>query len=197
VTAWPTVMVTGHRPKHFTPTQQSWVREELVRLAVKLRDERGMTTGISGMAIGSDLWWADSVVKAGVRLEAHIPFTGQADSWPKDQHREYVRLLGLAADTVTYESAFTMQSFHQRNYGMIHSSSQVVGIWRRGATGGTLSTLKYALSLGYRPVWVNPDERVVEWPTVDAWREIVVRRPLGRSSTGHSAQRGAKEGGRW
>lgn len=74
MTTWPIVMVTGHRPQHLSPGVRPWVRAELERLALKLRDEHGTATGISGMAVGADLWWADAVVKAGLRLWAHVPF---------------------------------------------------------------------------------------------------------------------------
>lgn len=44
---WSAVMVTGHRPQHLHPNVRPWVRDELARLAIKLRDEYGTTVGIS------------------------------------------------------------------------------------------------------------------------------------------------------
>jgi hypothetical protein len=76
---WPTVMVAGHRPQHLHPNVRPWIRAELDRLAVKLRIEHGTTVGISGMAAGADLWWADAVVRAGLHLHAHVPFPQQPD----------------------------------------------------------------------------------------------------------------------
>lgn len=88
MTAWPTVMVTGHRPKYLSPNSRAWVRAELARLAVQLRDFHGMTCGISGMALGSDQWWAEAVLAAGVGLEAHVPFPQQPDKWRDEDKAE-------------------------------------------------------------------------------------------------------------
>ena len=181
MTTWPTVMVTGHRPNHFTHAQQTWVRQALLDLAVRLRDRRGMTTGISGMATGSDLWWADAVVKAGVRLEAHVPFGGQESTWPSDDRHEYHRLLSKAVRIPPPTGTYAKGSFHRRNHAMVRASDQAVVVWRHGDRGGTWATLKYALSLGLRPLWVNPDAQLIEWPTVEGWRQLVVPQPRART----------------
>ncbi|MEV0214270.1 hypothetical protein [Micromonospora sp. NPDC050695] len=45
--AWPTVMVTGHRPQDIPDDVHGWVQDKLNAGAVWLRDERGMTCGIT------------------------------------------------------------------------------------------------------------------------------------------------------
>lgn len=61
---FPRVALTGHRPQGLSPSARDWVPLELERLAVKLRDQHGMRVGISGMALGSDIWWAQATVFA-------------------------------------------------------------------------------------------------------------------------------------
>lgn len=160
MTTWPTVMVTGHRPQHLSPSVHDWVRFELNRLAVKLRDEHGMATGVSGMAIGADLWWADALVTNGVPLWAHVPFPQQPDRWKAEDRVEWQRLLGLAAKTTTYGPDFDVKLLHARNDGMIANSQCVVAVLLPGKTdGGTASAVRKATAVGLPIIHINPEAR--------------------------------------
>jgi hypothetical protein len=161
MTTWPTVMVTGHRPQHLSPSVRPWVQSELARLAVKLRDEYGMTTGISGMALGPDQWWADDVTKAGVKLWAHVPFPQQPDKWKPEDRAEWSRLLGLAADVTTYGSRYDVRLLHARNDGMIEPSAAAIAVrlpWKTG--GGTVDAMRKLMALGKPIINVNPAAKV-------------------------------------
>lgn len=68
---WPAAMVTGHRPKDLPEPVAGWVRGELARLVRKLRDEHGMTRGITGMALGVDQWWARALLAEARSLRRH------------------------------------------------------------------------------------------------------------------------------
>ncbi|GAA0494937.1 hypothetical protein Ade02nite_19460 [Paractinoplanes deccanensis] len=150
-------MVTGHRIQHLTPDMRPWVRAELARLAVKLRDEHGMTAGICGMAIGADLWWADAVVRAGLRLEAHVPFPQQPNKWRDEDRAEWSRLLGLAAQTVTYGDGYDVRLLHRRNEGMIRACSAAVAVFdTRKSAGGTASAVRKLIRAGVPVVHVDP-----------------------------------------
>lgn len=88
-----TCCFTGHRPQKLPwGYDEEW--EDCVKLKIKLACEiermrqKGITTFISGMAIGVDLWAAEIVLdlkqaypKDMIRLYAAIPFEGQADKW--------------------------------------------------------------------------------------------------------------------
>ncbi len=159
--AWPTVMVTGHRPQHLHPDVRSWVRTELDRLAIKLRDGYGTTTGISGMAIGADQWWASSVLSAGLRLEAHVPFPQQPDKWRAEDRAEWSRLLGLASSTVTYGTDYDVRILHQRNDGMIKASDAAIAVFDPAKiTGGTASAVRKLSALGFPVIHVDPVARM-------------------------------------
>jgi uncharacterized phage-like protein YoqJ len=150
-------MVTGHRPQHLRLEVRDWVRAELDRLAVKLRDEHGTVTGISGMAIGADLWWADAVVRAGLRLEAHVPFPQQPDKWRDTDKAEWQRLLGHAAETTTYGTGYSVRLLHARNDGMIRACSAAVAVLDPSKTeGGTASAVRKLLAVNVPIVHVDP-----------------------------------------
>jgi uncharacterized phage-like protein YoqJ len=155
---WPTVMVTGHRPQHLHPSVRPWVRSELERLALKVRDEYGTTVGISGMAIGADLWWADAVVKAGLRLSAHVPFPQQPEPWSPDNRAEWQRLIGHAAWTTTYGADFDVRLLHARNDGMIREAGAAIAVYdQRKTEGGTASAVRKLITAGLPIIHVNPE----------------------------------------
>jgi hypothetical protein len=182
MTTWPMVMVTGHRPQHLRPADRGWVRSELDRLAVKLRDEHGTTTGVSGMALGADQWWADAVVRAGLHLEAHVPFPQQPDRWLAPDQREWRRLLGHASQTVTYGTGYGLHLLRKRNCGMVDISSAVIGVWLAGKVSGTSHALRYALDRGHRPIWVDPETRRTLWPSIETWETMLPRRAQQKAS---------------
>lgn len=158
---WPTVMVTGHRPQHLAPDVHGWVRSELARLAVKLRDDHGMAVGVSGMAIGADLWWADALVGNGIPLWAHVPFPQQPDRWRAEDRSEWERLLGLAVKTTTYGPDFDVKLLHARNDGMIRVSAAAIAVWLPDKhDGGTASAVRKLTAAGTPVIHVNPAVRV-------------------------------------
>ncbi|MCW6003928.1 hypothetical protein K1W54_04930 [Micromonospora sp. CPCC 205371] len=160
---WETVAASGHRPQHLLGFGETdWVRAELARVAVKLRDEHGMTTGVSGMAIGTDLWWAAAVVDAGVKLWAPIPFPHPPDPWRPEDRDEW-RRLRRAADVVTlYGDAYDVRLLHARNDGMLAAADAVVAVWKPSKTsGGTASAVRKAQAMGLPIVHLNPERRTV------------------------------------
>lgn len=164
MTTWPIVMVTGHRPQHLSPGVRLWVRTELRRLALKLRNEHGTNTGISGMAIGADLWWADAVVKAGLKLWAHVPFPQQSDKWRDEDRAEWERLCRKAWRLKTYGGRYDVKTLHARNDGMITETERLdgaaVAVWDpRKTEGGTASAVRKLTAAGLPIIHVNPATR--------------------------------------
>jgi uncharacterized phage-like protein YoqJ len=160
---WSTVMVTGHRPQHLLGFGEAdWVRAELARVVVRLRDEHGMTCGISGMAVGTDLWWAAAVVHAGLKLSAHIPFPQQPDRWRQADRAEWCRLRALADVHTLYGTTYDVRLLHARNDGMLIASAAVVAVWKPSRTsGGTASAVRKARAMGLPVVHLNPERRTV------------------------------------
>ncbi|MFG2046163.1 hypothetical protein ACGFIW_01865 [Micromonospora sp. NPDC048935] len=177
---WPTVMVTGHRPQHLRPESlHDWVRRELDRLALKLRDVHGMTCGISGMALGADLWWADAVHRAGVPFVAHIPFPQQPDPWRRRNPQavaEWHRLRALAAEVVPYgdlaglaehaRKRVVVRLLHERNDGMLAAADACLAVWCPSKRdGGTFSAVEKAHRMRLPMILVNPEARTVTMPS--------------------------------
>lgn len=162
MTAWPAVSATGHRPQHLAPAAREWVRGEMGRIAAKLRDHHGMTVGISGMALGADMWWAACLVDAGVDLWAHVPFPQQADPWRPADRDEWNRLLRVAKKLTTYGGYYDVKTLHARNDGMLKASAAVVAVHDPAKTsGGTASAVRKATAAGLPIIHVDPAARTV------------------------------------
>lgn len=160
--SWDVVAATAHRPQHYTPAETVWVQRELPRVTVKLRDRYGMTTGVSGMAVGGDMWWAAELVEAGVDLWAHVPFPQQPDLWTRATRAEWRRLVDLAREVTVYGDHYDPDLFHARNDGMLAVAQAVLAIWKPSKRGGgTVSAVGKAMKRGLPIVHMNPEDRTV------------------------------------
>ncbi len=141
--AWPFVACSGHRPQYLDPASHDWIRGELDRLAVKLAGEHGTKVGISGCAAGSDLWFASSVHRAGLKLWLYRPYPGPDERWPAQWRDEYAQAM-LDADRVdTLSSEYDIALLQRRNEWMLRDCSALIAVvdpLRK--TGGTVNALK-------------------------------------------------------
>jgi uncharacterized phage-like protein YoqJ len=150
---------------------------EVRRVAFKLAAE-GTETGVSGMALGFDLWWAAAVVDAGMKLWAHIPFPGQPEPWKQPDRDEWQRLLDLATLKTWYGDHYDVKYLHERNDGMRNASEAVVAGYREMKTdGGTASAFEKAWDAGLPIVHMEPDlrdTRLRNVPHVMKWAAVKV-----------------------
>lgn len=163
-TEWPVVSGTGHRPQHLAAQARAWLRDKLRKAACWLRDERGTRVGISGMAIGFDLWWADAIIGAGLTLGAYIPCPQQADRWTAAYRAEWQRLRDLADPAVSRSFAdhYSVGVLHKRNKAMLRDSNAVLCGWlpsRRN--GGTWSAVRAAHAMGKPGLHLDPGAQTV------------------------------------
>lgn len=175
---WPTVALTGHRPQHLSPSARAWTRAELGRITVALRDKHRTRRGISGMALGSDMDWAESLLQAGIPLWPHIPYWQQPERWHVRDREKWLGILGQAArPPVVYGPSPANAWLFARNEGMINvavaDQGMLLAVWIRGKRGGTCEAIRYALTKGMRPTWVDPVSRRTWWPTVADWRAVL------------------------
>jgi hypothetical protein len=165
---------TGHRPRGIPAANLPWVREQAQAVAVWLRDQGGVTIGISGMADGFDLIWADAIVTAGMRLWTAIPFLEQPERFPNPADRdEWARLRALTepgrervfGSIAGLEGAARGARINQllwaRNAGIIGPADFLVCCWdpRRTTRCGTYNAITMAHARGHparAAVNINP-----------------------------------------
>ena len=162
-----TASLTGHRPGGFTPSQQTILKEELVRVIHKLSPN----VAISGMAMGADMWWAETALYNDVPFHAYLPGIDQTKGWVEedkvlwgklvDQAKE-VYLAGVSeiltpvpgakkARTSVMKREYSdhtvsTPAYHARNRAMVDNSDITVVCWN-GHKGGTSTTFDYIRSI--------------------------------------------------
>ncbi|QUE25557.1 DprA-like DNA processing chain A [Microbacterium phage SadLad] len=154
---FPRVMVTGHRAQKIPAESHDWVKLELERLAIKLRDQHGTQIGVSGMALGADIWWAQAVKYAWLDLWAFLPFPQQADRWAPADVALWNEMRSRAAYEVVTAPEYSVGALFQRNEDMLENSDLVIAVWDPTVTsGGTYATVQSAVRRGLPIVHMHP-----------------------------------------
>lgn len=163
---WATVFATAHRD--VPAAGERWTRDNLGHCARWLRDNRSTRVGISGMARGGDLWWAQAVLDAGLDLWAFIPFPEQAATWSKRDRADWqairdaaarIHIVGTIPEGVppAGRSTAVNRLLWQRNDEMLEAADACVGVWVPGRrSGGTHGCLTKAARLRMPGVHLDP-----------------------------------------
>ena len=138
---------TGHRPK-FCPCKYKedhpWLNKLKEDLAIAYKED-GVTTVISGMAIGFDTWIAQVALSLDIPVHAYVPFKGQGSQWPTSSRKEYERILSLSEKVVYISDTYSNEAFLKRDRAMVDAADEVYALLNPESTsGGTFYTVKYA-----------------------------------------------------
>jgi uncharacterized phage-like protein YoqJ len=160
-----TCCFSGYRPNKL-PWGYNEADERCLLLKEKLSDVvsavyySGIRHFICGMALGSDTYFCETVLKfrdehPGVTLEAALPCEDQAASWNEQSRARYFQLL-QQCDTETYISRrYTPECMLQRNVYMVDKSSLLITVYD-GRFGGTMHTVGYAETSGLEIIQIKP-----------------------------------------
>ncbi|MDE6613046.1 MAG: DUF1273 domain-containing protein [Clostridia bacterium] len=149
-----TCCCTGHRPKGF-PYQygidkqkhDTYLKtlEQKIELAVTVY---GMTNFISGMAIGEDMDFAETVLKLRnkypITLECAIPCPNQTLKWDSADKLRYESILKRADEIDLVSKLYTPESMLNRNRYMVDKSELIIAVFNGIEKGGTWYTINYA-----------------------------------------------------
>ena len=163
-----TCCVTGHRAQSLPWGFQERdprcdaLRAELGRTVTELY-ERGYRRFITGMALGVDMIFAETVLDAlppdGALLTAAIPFPGQPDHWPSREQARYRAILERCGERHVLSPVHVTGCMQMRNRWMVDRSSVVIAVWNGQARGGTYQTLNYARRLERQVLLIPSDKR--------------------------------------
>lgn len=147
-----TCCFTGHRPnklKGYDPRDNKELLWEIYKVVEDHIDNRGVTTFISGMALGVDMWAAKMVLRAKrynpeIKLICAIPCLNHENKWNAQSQKEYKKILEQA-DEVFYvtKEEYRPYLMQRRNIWMVDESDYVIAVWD-GSSGGTGNCVKYA-----------------------------------------------------
>lgn len=172
----PAACFTGHRPNKLGGYNESNaimsdVKARLDHAIDYALDHLGITTFISGMALGVDMAAAELVLKKreqfpryGIRLIAAVPFEGQERMWPKQSQERWSEIISQA-DEVVYvcEPGYTAWKMQKRNAWMVDNSALVIAVWD-GTKGGTGNCVEYARKAEHKPfiIRIDPTKEAAE-----------------------------------
>lgn len=144
-----TVAFTGHRPQKLggfgarTPIRVR-LQQRLTQRLQEIRAVHPELTCISGMALGFDLWAAETCAYLGIAFTAAVPFDGQESRWPPDSQEFYRTLLAKAARIhVVCPGGYAPSKMQRRNMWMMDGCNYYVAAWD-GSSGGTKNCIDYA-----------------------------------------------------
>lgn len=145
---------TGHRPKGFPfkydidkhkHTVYLLTLEEKIELAIT---EYGITNFISGMALGVDMDFAETVLKLRnkypITLECAIPCPNQTLIWNNTDKLRYKSILKRANEIYLVSERYTPECMLKRNRYMVDKSELVIAVFNGIQKGGTWYTINYA-----------------------------------------------------
>ena len=151
------VCLTGNRP-HKLPfregsREQQLLTERMKNAVTELIGE-GYRRFITGMALGSDIWFAECVIDLmdvypDIELEAAVPYAGQRDSLAAADRFRYDAVLSRCSKVTMLSNEYTKYCMSRRNRYMV-DNSDVVLVVLYSETGGTANTLAYAKKKGKR-----------------------------------------------
>lgn len=172
-----TVCITGHREKSVPSYGGNPLYRSITLAAVKLMlyryidmaVERGYLNFISGLAVGTDLWAAEYIVKKrksneNIRLIGAMPYLRHAERFPPDYRRLLAEVEKESDLLVTVNGdpdivyglpsgggKRSTELYRERNYFMVDNSSAVIAFLSSGhSISGTAQTVNYANRSGCR-----------------------------------------------
>lgn len=145
---------TGHRPQKF-PFEYGGRGKEYLTYLKELENkiltavtEYSVTYFISGMALGVDLDFAETVLryrkKYSLTLECAVPCPNQTLKWDKKDISRYDRILKKADSVTLVSECYTPECMLKRNRYMVDKSDLVIAVFNGVKGGGTWYTINYA-----------------------------------------------------
>ena len=149
-----TCCFTGHRPDKLPwGTDERDPRCAALKRSIARELEglylRGCRHFISGMARGSDLYFAEAVLELkekypAVTLEGAVPCQSQADRWPEGERTRWRSILDRCDLETMVQQNYDRWCMHRRDRYMVDRSAAILAAFD-GTPGGTMYTLNYAM----------------------------------------------------
>ncbi len=143
---------TGNRPQKlpwgYDESDQRCVaaKAEINNLVLRSIEE-GYKRFVCGMALGGDMYFAESVLEAkkthSIILECAVPFAGQDANWSAANRARYRKILDSADVVTVLSDCFTQWCMHARNRYMVDKSDRVI-VMNYALSGGAFTTVAYA-----------------------------------------------------
>lgn len=152
---------TGHRPERFATSDIPWVQAQIRAVVSGLAAERDDVVALSGMQRGVDLWFAVEAWRAGVPVEAYLPWYGWELKWEEGWQAAHDLIMEQSREIHPIASGYRAGIFHTRNERMIDSADAGLVVFDGRPTGGTYHALGLLQSQGKPYVLIDTGARKV------------------------------------
>lgn len=158
------VSFTGYRPEKlpFFGEDDPLFIDFMKRLRDKISEliADGAEVFISGMALGSDTFCAETVLELkkehpSVKLIAAIPCADQASRWSEKQQEHYRELLEKCDKREVLAEHYYRGCMQRRNRYLVDNCDVLFAIFD-GKSGGTKNTVDYANRVGRKVILLPP-----------------------------------------
>lgn len=162
---------TGHRPKKL-PWRSDETAPECAALKAALTEqiaaliEKGFTHFMSGMAEGTDVWAAQSVLafreeNPALKLHCILPCFNQSEKWSASSQARYRSILEQADSVIFINREDKKDCMLERNRFLVSYAATVLAVYNGERRGGTAATVRYARRLGREVIVIDPLSRSV------------------------------------
>ena len=145
---------TGHRPQSLPwrfreddPRCRD-LKQRLFEAMINAVAEEGVRKFLSGMALGTDIWAAEKVLRLReelpITLTCVLPCRDQDARWSEEAKRRYAAVLEQCDEKILLQESYTPDCFNRRNRYMVDHSQLLLAV-HDGSPGGTRYTIEYAL----------------------------------------------------
>jgi hypothetical protein len=164
----------------------SWAGRELRDKACKLRDEHGTRVGISGMARGGDMRWAQAVLAAGLDLWAYVPFPQQPQWWSRADKAQWRDLLHAATLIRLFSRVYEPRWYFVRNDGILADSDVLVAVYDPSVTAASGTFDTFVKATGQKSARPPAGPVILVTPTFEEVSGPPGELPLARTGSGPS-----------
>lgn len=157
------VMATGHRP----PRLGGYDESDPLNIAIKkaifnsvklLTQSYEKVYGISGMALGTDMWFAEAILELGLPLTCAIPHDGHSARWPKESQERHASICSRAREVVVVSpGVYASWKMAVRDKWMVDECDVALAVYNPAFTdGGTYITFTMLQRKKKPMIWINP-----------------------------------------
>lgn len=135
----------------------------LLAAEIETMTKRGVTTFLTGMVQGPDVWCAELVLDLKTRsankdilLIAYLPYEDQAAQWNIENRERYFNVLAKADDVITLQTRYSPDCMYKHKRRLIDSSTHLIAV-HDGGKGISQYMIDYALQKGRQVLSINPE----------------------------------------
>ena len=148
---------SGHRPEKL-PWREDESDPRCLELKTRIAAaldrayDKGYRNFLCGMARGCDWYFCEQVIqlrkrRAGVYLEAAIPYPEHGNGWSEENRRRYQTLLAACDEQFMVSTHYHRGCLQKRDRYIVDHASLLIAAFN-GQPGGTQYTMRYAIRQG-------------------------------------------------